>query len=285
MKTLQIALLLMGPLVLAALPTRADKAGEALLQKCLDAETKAQSIDAKFTHQFKENGMVRIQSGTLQLKKPNLAHIVVVSAKKETAGNVIINSDGKNFVTYSQSDNDYAREAADMGGGNIARNNILETALFFNPDMLNRLRSLAIGVKVAGQVSVGNVLCQVLRFDGIPRVALKLDIGPDGLVRGTTKVFNGDNDETHLTDLKSNAALRQTAFRWQPPRGARTVQEVAASIAQQTTGSETAQAVSLLPVGRRAPSFSLEQYRGGNLTLASEIRAHRAIVLNFWSYF
>jgi len=276
--------LLIGCLTVTPMAARADKAGEALLLKCFDAETRARAIDAKFTHQFKDNGAVRTQTGTLRLKKPNFAHIVVVSAKKETTGSVIINSDGKDFVTYSRSDNDYAREAADMGGGNIARNNVLETAIFFNPDMLNRLRSLASGVKVAGQVSVGTTSCKVLRFDGIPNVALKLYIGPDGLVCGAFKVFNGDKDETHLIDQKSNASLPPTDFRWQPPRGAKTVQEVAASMAQQA-GSAPQEAVSLLPAGRKAPDFTLTQYNGGSLTLSSVIKSHKAVLLNFWSYF
>jgi outer membrane lipoprotein-sorting protein len=272
--------------LLAMVPpiARADKTGEAWLQKCLDAETRAGSISAQFTHEFKENGQLRTQTGTIEIKKPNFAHIVVVAAKKETTGNVVINSDGKNFITYSQSDNDYALEAADVGGGNIARNNILETAIFFNPDMLNRLRSLASGVKVVSEVSVGNAPCKVLRFDGIQGITLKLYIGADGLIRGTLKKFNGDTDETHLVGLKSNADLAPVAFRWQPPRSAKTVQQVAASMAQQAN-SVPQQAISLLPVGRKAPDFTLPRCDGGSLTLSSVITSHKAILLNFWSYF
>jgi outer membrane lipoprotein-sorting protein len=277
-------MLLTGAVVGLAAPARADRAGDALLQKCVDAETKAQAIDANFTHQFKENGVLRTQTGTLRLKKPNLAHIVVVSAKKETTGNVIINSDGKNFTTYSQSDNDYSQEPSDMAGGNVGRNNIIETALFFNPDLLNRWRSLANGVKVVGAVSVGNTTCQVLRFDGIPDLTLKLYIGPDGLLRGANKVFKGDRDETHLVDVKATVKLTPAAFRWQPPHGAKTVQEVAASIAQQATAAPE-RAVSLLPAGRKAPDFTLTQYNGGSMSLSSVIKSHKAVLLNFWSYF
>jgi outer membrane lipoprotein-sorting protein len=276
--------LVIGSMALFSLPALADRAGETLLQKCVDAETKARSLEGKFTHQFKENGNLRTQTGDLALHKPNMAHIVVVSAKKETTGNVIINSDGKNFVTYSQSDNDYSEEPTDMAGGNVGRNNILETAVFFNPDLLNRWRSLATGVKVAGAVSVGGINCQVLRFDGIQDLTLKLYIGPDGLIRGATKVFKGDKDETHLVNLKSNQTITPTAFRWQPPRGSKTVQEVAASMVAPAAGG-AANAVSLLPAGRKAPDFTLKLANGGSLDLASVIRSHKAIVLNFWSYF
>jgi peroxiredoxin/outer membrane lipoprotein-sorting protein len=280
MKT-KTVMLLLSSLALAPVSACADKAGDALLQKCVDAETKAQAMNAHFTHQYKENGNLRTQTGTVQLKKPNMAHIVVVSAQKETTGNVIINSDGRNFVTYAQGANDYSREPADMGGGNIGRNNILETAIFFNPDLLNRWRSLATGIKVAGAVSVGSTNCQVLRFDGIPNLTLKVYIGPDGLIRGATKVFNGDKDETHLVNVKADGGLTPAAFRWQPPPGAKTVQEVAASMEAPATGN----AVSLLPAGRKAPDFTLKQVDGSSLNLASVIKSHKAVLLNFWSYF
>ena len=122
----------------------ADKAGDALLQKCFEAETNATTLEADFTHQHKENGQTRVQTGMLQLKKPNLAHIVVNSSKGQ-GSNVVINSDGQKFVTYTYADNAYATEIADIAGSNVARNNINETKIFFFPDYLNRLRFGAAG--------------------------------------------------------------------------------------------------------------------------------------------
>ena len=141
----------------AALPTmsHADKAGEALLQKCFDAETKATTLEASFTHQFKENGEMRTQTGTLQLKKPNLAHIVVNSSKGQ-GSNIVLNSDGKSFVTYTYADNAYSTVVPDLTGSNVARNNINETKIFFFPDYLNRLRFASTGARIAGEVTVGN---------------------------------------------------------------------------------------------------------------------------------
>jgi outer membrane lipoprotein-sorting protein len=261
---------------------RADQAGEALLQRCVEAEGAAQTLDARFTHQFMENGVLRTQTGTLRLRKPNLAHIVVVSGKQESTGNVIIHSDGSRFVTYSSSDNDYATEPSDMAGGNVARNNILETAIFFNPDQLNRIRAAATGVRVHGAVTVGGVACRVLEFAGIPNVTLRLYIGPDSLLRGAYKIFKGDRDETHLTGLKRPVELTRAAFRWSPPHGAKSVQEVEASMAAQAGGQ---QAVSLLPAGRAAPEFTLASATGGSVSLPAALKGHKALILNFWSYF
>lgn len=263
-------------------PCRADKFGEALLQECIAAEMRTQGIKAHFTHQFSQRGELRVQTGTLLLKKPNLAHILVVSDRQEKASRVVIHSDGRRFVTYSSADNVFSEESADPSGGNVARNNLFETYLFFDPDQLNRIRESFTGVRTAGRITVGGTNCRILQFQGNPDLTLKLYIGPEGLLRGAAKVYRGERDETHLTQLRQDAGLTQALLRWKPPQGAKTAEQVQASMAAQAQGQ---QAASLLPIGRKAPVFTLPTANGGRISLAQAVSNHRALLLNFWSYF
>lgn len=277
---------------------RADRAGDQLLQKCFEAETKATTLEAHFTHQFQENGQPRTQSGTLQLKKPNMAHIVV-QGSKGAESDVIINSDGKSFLTYSLAEKVYSSEAPDMTGSNVARNNIIETKIFFFPDYLNRLRSAAKEVRIRGELTVGNVSCRILEFYGM-RQRVRLYIGGDGILRGVAvqgiedkkedKKTGGGlgeiRNETHLTNVKVDASVTPTAFHWSPPKGARTVQQVQASeAASEAAAAQGRQAISLLPVGKTVPDFTLPLATGGKLTLSTEYRKNKVTLLNFWAAF
>lgn len=251
----RLLLIILAALMLPSV-VQADKAGDALLQKCFEATTNASTLQAAFTHQHKENGQAQTQTGTLLLQKPNRAHIVV-NSRKGQGSNVVINSDGSKFVTYTYAENAYAQEASDPTGGNVARNNINETKIFFYPDYLNRLRSAASGARISGALSVGSATCKVLELTGLPQ-KLKLYVGSDGIIRGMLVEGRDFRDETHLTDVKVGASVAQTAFNWKAPKGAKTVAEVAASeAAQEQAAAQGRQAVSLLSVGKTVPDFTL----------------------------
>ncbi len=267
-----------------AVAAHADKAGDALLQKCFEAETRATTLEARFTHQHKESGQAHTQTGTLLLQKPNRAHIVV-NSRKGQGSNVVIHSDGSKFVTYTYAENAYAQEASDPTGGNVARNNINETKIFFYPDYLNRLRSAASGARIAGAVSVGTTTCKALELTGLPQ-KLKLYVGSDGIIRGMLIEGADFRDETHLTEVKVGTPIAPTAFNWKVPKGAKTVAQVAASeAAQEQAAAQGQQAVSLIPVGKTAPDFTLPLATGGSLTLSQELKKNKITLVNFWALF
>ena len=255
-----------------------------LLQQCFEATTKASTLQAAFTHRHREDGQTQTQVGTLLLQKPNKAHIIV-NSRKEQGRDVVINSDGSKFVTYTYAKNAFAQEPSDASGGNVARNNINETKIFFFPDYLNRLRSLASGARITGGISVGNTTCKILTLAGLPQ-RLKLYVGGDGIIRGMLVEGAGFSDETHLKDVKVNAPSAQTAFNWKPPKSAKNVAQVAASeAAQEQAAALGMQAVSLLPVGSIAPDFTLPLATGGKVTLSQELSQNRVTLLSFWALF
>lgn len=270
-----------GWLAAFAFPARADTAGERLLQRCERAEQECRGFTARFTHQFDDGTRIQVQAGALDLEKPNLAHIVVDNPDHHVEA-VVINSDGRTFVTYSAEDDDYHAEAADLAGGNVARNNVLETSIFFDPDLLARYRYLARSVRVGARVTVGRTACRELVFQGIPNVDMALYIGPDGLLRGVRKRFRGLLDETHITDLRVWPEIPRQAFAWTPPKGARTAEQVAASMALQQPGQAGS---SMLRAGTSAPPFTLKLADGREVTLSAALRGKRALILNFWSCF
>ena len=287
-------------LVLASpLQVRADRAGDQLLQKCFVAESRATTLEANFSHQFVENGEARTQTGTIQLKKPNMAHIVVKGSKQ--TNDVVINSDGKKFLTFSLADKAYASEPADMTGSNVARNNITETKIFFFPDYLNRLRVAAKDVRIRGEVTIGDTPCRILEFYGMKQ-EIRLYIGSDGILRGIRVQGLLDKDkegggyanpgsqqirnENHLTNVRVDGAVQPAAFLWSPPKGARTVQEVRASeAANEAAMAQGRQAISLIPVGKTVPDFTLPMANGGKVTLSTEYRKNKVTLLNFWAAF
>jgi outer membrane lipoprotein-sorting protein len=272
--------------MLALIPAgaRADAAGEALLQKCVGAEGRIQTLQADFVTTKKTNGQAETIRGTLKLKKPNLAQIVMNGTGGQN--NITTLSDGKTLVTYMRSDNEYLTEAADMSGGNIARGTILEAMVFFNADTLNQFRSTGTAVKIAGSQNVGDMACRVLQITGSQKgYSYRIFVGPDNLLRGTSTTMSAGGQsasfESRLTNVKTDAALPQTAFAWTPPKGAKPFQ--AEVKANPTAGGDDAD--DLLAVGKAAPNFELPLYNGGKVNLASVYKANRATLLNFWSYF
>jgi len=246
---------------------------------------RARTLQADFVTTKKTNGQAEVIRGTLKLKRPNLAQIVM----NGTGGtnNVTTLSDGRTLITYMRSDNEYLKEAADIGGGNVARGGLLEAMVFFNPDTLNQFRATGTGVKVTGSIAIGGAACRVLQITGSRKgSAYKIFVGPDHLLRGTSTAMSAGGQsmrfESRLTNVKANVALPAAAFAWNPPKGAKPYQPTTAGAG---SGDSADEASSLLPVGRAAPDFTLPQYGGGKVSLAAVARSHRATLLNFWSLF
>lgn len=278
--------LLAGVLMAGTAAASADRAGEALLQKCVAAEGHAKSLEANFTmvRKIGSGAQTSVLSGTLKLKRPNFAQLVMTGARGES--NVTILSDGKTLITYFRSDNEFLSEPADPYGGNVARISSVEAAAFFNPDVLNQYRAAGTGIKLAGTVSVGSAPCKVLQLVGGQNgLSVRFYVGPDGLLHGTRTVLSQGGQtlelETRLTNVHPNAAFARMAFAWNPPKGVKPYHE---TMATANVGSSATQS-SLLAVGRRAPDFQLPLVSGGTVSLLSAVKANKATLLNFWSYF
>lgn len=273
--------ILTGTALLLPLAAHADKAGEALLQKCIAAQTRLKSLQADYQITERSGNHARQMRGTLRLKKPNLAHIRWSAGGK---GGLETSSDGRRLVVYNLARKVYDETPVDAQGGNISRSQVIEAIAFYSSDLLTRFRAQASGVHIAGTQMVGNVKCQVLSIDGTPN-AFKLSIAPDGTLRGlsASRSENGQTSsmESQLVNYRANAPLAAAAFAWIKPAGAQ-------SYAQLQAASQKAlqQARANLPVaGKIAPDFELPQATGGKIRLSSVYKTHKATLLNFWALY
>ena len=271
--------------ILAALPCRstADAAGDAMLDKCIQAESRMTTLQANFTLQGSD---ITSTHGELFLKKPNIAHIVVNRAG--SSGSIISHSDGKTLTTYSSDDKQFAREPADISGGNVTRDcEVLEAAAFFNPDLLDRMR-FGHNAKLVATATLLGTPCRVVQVNGDGGSVWKVFIGPDNLLRGySQKVRQGNKvvtRESRVTGLRSGTGIPRAMLAWTLPKGAKSVEEVAKSRNTPSSGTGSEEQ-GLLPVGKEAPGFSLPVMGGAQVTLATAVRANKATLVNFWSSF
>lgn len=267
----------------AAGAARADKAGDALLDKCIQAETKTQLVQADYSSEIVRGQQTVKIKGHFVLKKPNVAHIVYSGSggeKDET-----VHSDGRNMLHYMESEKQYTKEAPDMSGGNVVRMaNSLEAMVFFNPDMLNQFRGLGSGLKIVGNVNIGGVSCQALQATVRDGNIYKIYIGPDNLLHGITQIMGkGDRREvleSRLTGVRTDTASAQTAMNWTPPSKAKLVKRI--TYQASSGGSGASPGSGLLPVGSAAPAFDLPAVSGGNMALGTLTKATKVLLVNFW---
>ena len=276
---------LLGSMMVVPMRAQCDVAGDALLQKCIDAETKCRSLQADFTMETKQGGTASTAHGTLKLQKPNLGLITTSEGRRGV--DTTYASDGKKLFTYVRADNEFLSEAADPAGGNVGRKAGVEASTFFYADTLGQLTAQGTGLKISGSVSIGGAICKELKVvGGRPNSSVKLYIGPDYLLRGVSMSYGTEDSKTttesRLTNVKTTVIPR-SVFAFALPKGAKPFSErvAAAGPSSGTSAEESA----LLKIGTVAPDFQLPQADGSKVSLLTTARAHKGILLNFWSYF
>jgi outer membrane lipoprotein-sorting protein/peroxiredoxin len=284
MKSLMKSLLVAGCLLCGGADVRADKAGDALLEKCVDAEAKLKSLQATFTLRQETGAQTRVQHGTIKLQKPNRALITLEGSQASDSRTLA--SDGRQFTIYYSADNEFQREAADPSGGNVGRIASTEVTVFFNADVMNQIRSQGTGIKIAGTLTIGGISCKELRVTGsAPNAVYKLYVGSDMLLHGVTLAYDTpmgrSATESRLTDVKTNPPLPPATFAFALPKGAKPYQEGVADT-RPSSGTDP-QDSGLLPIGTIAPDFQLPQPEGGKLTFSTVTKAHKATLLCFWN--
>ncbi len=264
---------------------RADKAGEALLDHCIQVEAKTQVMRADYSSEIVRGHQTVKVKGHLLLKKPNVVHIITSGSGGEK--DEILHSDGKRLLHYVESEKQYTREQPDPSGGNVVRMaSSLEAMVFFNPDMLNQFRGLGTGLKIVGKVTIGGVSCQALQATVRDGNIYKVYIGPDSLLHGITQIIGkGDSQqilESRLTGVKTDTLNLATALNWTPPTKAKLVEQI--TMKAESGGSGASPASELLAIGSLAPAFELPTVAGEKVSLASLTKPNKVVLVNFWDY-
>lgn len=264
----------------------ADTTGDALLQKCIEAEGRIKAMEANFTLRQESAAGSRALRGSLKVQKPNRALITMQGGQTSDARTLA--SDGKQFTTFYTADNEFQREAADPSGGNVGRAATTEVTVFFNPDVLNQMRAQGKGIKVVGSSVIGGVKCKELKITGTAEGSTyRLFLGPDMLLRGVSLAYQTPTGpfaiDSRITDLKTPTTVAGNAFAFALPKGAKPYQEKTAAAAGPSSSGTSADDSGLLAIGAMAPDFQLPLLDGGKLTLSAITKANKATLLCFWN--
>ena len=262
---------------LALAPARADEKADALLAKAKAAYKAATSLTATLSSSMSHGTQKFTQSGTLQLRKPNLARIELTAPQKTS-----VLSDGNN-VYILMPDNQYIKQRAVQSGlGRAESLGGLLTALFFGHDSygFGSLSGVGVVKKYGGKETVGGVQYDVVALTVKTPVAhtLKIYIGADGLIgQSVAEITAQDNKLQQVSEWKGqrlNGVPATTSFAVVLPKNATLFK-------QPEQPDYTAKFVA---VGKTAPVFAVPSPTGGSVSLADSAADHKAVLVNFWFY-
>jgi outer membrane lipoprotein-sorting protein len=258
----------------------ADNAGDALLQKCKDAEKALKSLRATCYTTTGSNGDLKHSKVQVFFRKPNYARTVVVQGASLLSGNIY--SDGRLLTTFDPTASEYSSVPVDPSGANVGMQSEMRAGLvvapFFAPAILDQITG-GESPHLAGTEVVAGVRCRVLACKRGDTLAIRMAIGPDDLLRAIELRDSGPKHfvmRSEISDLHANVAATPRQFAWRPPAG---VKE------QRNNAPPSGAAISqdLLKAGTVAPEFKLPELHGAAMvTLSGVYPAHKVTLLNFW---
>jgi outer membrane lipoprotein-sorting protein len=119
--------------------------------------------------------------------------------------------------------------------------------------------------------------------DDDPVYTSRLSIGLDHFVRKiettstSKKEYEGRRIVETVSDIKTTALQPASAFAYTPPDG--TTCQPYDQEAVYTTGQYTD-----LPIGSKAPDFTLKTARGETLRFSEFLKQHKVVLMNYWGY-
>jgi hypothetical protein len=121
------------------------------------------------------------------------------------------------------------------------------------------------------------------RPDDDPVYTSLLSIGPDHLVRriettstSQAKTGMGKTVET-ISDIRITPRAAKSDFSYRPPDG------VACKVSDPEEGYTTGSYADL-PIGSKAPDFTLQTARGETVRLSAFLKQHKIVLMNYWGY-
>lgn len=256
-------------LILSLLGTtvRADQKADALLKEVSRATRAVNSLTADLVMTMSSTLGKQKATGKVKLMRPNFARIEIGAPFSQT-----IVSDGKHMWMYQKNGNQYMKTEADPKGEEISAMWAFPVNIFFDPSM----KPLQEGVtmKLAPPETIDEKKFSVIAAT-LPGGSgqIKLYIGPDKLVHRTVMAAGpaGGRAEATFKNIEIDAALMASDFAYTPPKGAKL----------QKPPDFTA---TLIPLGKKAPNFTLRTPAGTSVSLLSALRGKKAVLINFWSY-
>jgi outer membrane lipoprotein-sorting protein len=284
-----------------------DPKAVAVLQAMDEAFTRAEGLVATYRSEiFRPNGQPGgVETTTLRLGRPNAYYVESESGR---AARQILASDGT--TRFSVASGKPARcTTSAVAPLNDAREVDTFNPLYWSFYNLGewQIRSAQLGhwetkwrltdpglrgVRYVGRESLDGASVDVVEWtytigynrpEDDPIYTSRLAIGPDHFARRIETTSTSKNEyegrriiET-VSDIRTTPRTAKQEFAYSPPEGAqcRSVNPEDAY----TTGKFTD-----LPVGSKAPDFTLKTSRGESIRLSAFLAKHKVVLMNYWGY-
>jgi outer membrane lipoprotein-sorting protein len=281
MKRLSRLLLAGAVLTAATRSASADEKADALLKQ-VAANTRAiSSLSAELSLRQRAGALAQTWRGRVDLKRPNLARILLEQNTPDGVLKQQFVSDGKTVWHWTSWNNLVQTSPADPDGRGIEPlfrvlpipYFFVQLAGYFGPDV-------SITTRYVGEEMLDGKTFQHVEVAWADRTsrAFQLYIGPDGLLhRSVISEREGGDEHTFegvLSNIRTGKAMSAATFRFTPPRGA----------TERRIPTREEREKRLLAIGQPAPLFSLPMPGGGAVTLADALKGRPATLINFWFY-
>lgn len=257
-------------------PAHADDKATELLKEVRTATKAAKSLTADLSISQIGGGRDMKASGTVKLRKPNLARVEIGAPI-----NLAIASDGKDTYMVMKDQNMYQKKAADANGANIDAVFAVQVPLFFTAGTTDTPKALGISLansKFAGTEKRGTLEYQILEVSqgATGEQKFRFFVAPSNLITGMTYEAGQGGRSVKLSCFLDNVKLNQdistTAFAYKPPQTAKVYEEPNYE-------------AKLLKVGAEAPPFELTNPSDKQrFSLGKTLDARKAVLVNFWFY-
>ena len=318
-KTAVVVLAVAGSLVglSAQAPTRPaspqlDPKAVGLLQAMDDALEKAEGLVATYKSEtFDPAGQpTGTTTTTLRLGRPNVYAVETTSVYRNSPSTLVLASDGTTRFTVRS----YGKTPPSCTTWTVAPRNEAREIDTFNPLYWSfydlgqwQIRSAQLGhwvtkwrladpglrsVRYAGRGDVAGVPVDIIEWvytvnynrpDDDPVYTSRLFVGPDHLLRriettstSQAKSGMGRTVET-VSEIRTTPRPAKADFAYRPPEGS-------ACKPSDPEASYTTGRYADLPVGSKAPNFTLQTSRGETITLSAFLKQHKVVLMNYWGY-
>jgi hypothetical protein len=289
-----------------------DSRAVAVLQAMDDAFARADGLVATYkTESFDPSGQATGSTTTaLKLGRPNVYSVESTTLYRNNPSRLVLASDGTTRFTVRS----YGKEQASCTTWKVAPRNESREIDTFNPLYWSfydlgqwQIRSAQLGhwvtrwrmndpglrsVRYVGRETVAGVPVDVVEWiytisynrpDDDPLYTSLLSIGPDHLVRRIETTSNsraktgmGRTIET-ISDIHAVPRAAKEDFAYRPPEGA-------TCKASDPEESYTTGKFADLPIGSKAPDFTLQTARGETVRLSAFLKQHKVVLMNYWGY-
>ena len=287
-----------------------DPKAVAVLQAMDDAFARAEGLVASYKSEaFRPNGQAAgTETTTLKLGRPNVYYVETSSGDNAVYGRRILASDGTTRFSVGTG------KAASCTVWKVTPLNESREIDTFNPlywSFYNlgewQIRSALLGhwvtrwrlsdpglrsVRYVGRKIVAGIPVDVVEWiytigynrpEDDPLYTSLLSIGPDHFVRriettsSSRKEFEGRKIIETVSDIRTTPLGAKGDFAYRPPEG------VACKTVDPEDGYTTGKYANL-PVGSKAPDFTLKTARGETLRLSAFLKQHKIVLMNYWGY-